>query len=97
MLAVDPVEDGLIDSFARPSGNVTGVAAPDTGIENFGKWVQLLKELVPGMFRVAYLESKGEALSGSKQSTDCSRAIARKFGLTMLLVEHAPLGTSTLQ
>ena len=96
MLAVDPVEDGLIDSFARPSGNVTGVA-PDTGIENFGKWVQLLKELVPGMFRVAYLESKGEALSGSKQSTDCSRAIARKFGLTMLLVEHAPLGTSTLQ
>ena len=50
MLGVNPVEEGLIHSLARPGGNVTGVT-PDAGLEAFGKWVELLKEII-GMYAV---------------------------------------------
>jgi putative ABC transport system substrate-binding protein len=49
----DPVESGLIESLARPGGNVTGVTnlARDLG----GKRLELLKEAVPKLTRVAVL------------------------------------------
>lgn len=90
MLGANPVEEGLIHSFAQPGGNVTGVT-PDTGIENFGKWVQLLKELLPRMSHIAYLESKADALSGSKQSAEAASTVSRELGVKFLLAEHAPL------
>jgi putative tryptophan/tyrosine transport system substrate-binding protein len=51
--AGDPVGSGLVASLARPGGNVTGTSlmAPDLG----GKRLQLLKELVPKLSRVAVL------------------------------------------
>ena len=50
-LNADPVETGLIASPARPGGNITGITemAPQLS----GKRLQLLKEIVPGLSRVA--------------------------------------------
>ncbi len=50
----DPVGSGLAESLARPGGNITGISV-DTGTEIFGKRLQLLREMVPNLKRVAYL------------------------------------------
>ena len=49
----DPVEAGLIESLARPGGNVTGIA--NLGVELNGKRLELLKEAVTKISRVAEL------------------------------------------
>ena len=49
----DPIGDGIVTSFARPGGNVTGF----TNIEGSmsGKWLELLREIAPRVNRVAFL------------------------------------------
>ena len=49
----DPVGAGLVASLARPGGNITGVSV--IGVELGGKQLELLKEAVPGIARVAVL------------------------------------------
>ena len=49
----DPVEAGVVTSFARPGGNLTGVAFVSS--ETAGKRLQFLKEAVPSLTRVAVL------------------------------------------
>jgi putative ABC transport system substrate-binding protein len=49
----DPVATGLVDSLARPGGNVTGVSSMTSGLA--AKWLQLLKETAPGVSRVLVL------------------------------------------
>jgi putative ABC transport system substrate-binding protein len=53
-LAADPVADGLAVSMSRPGGNFTGLTF-SVGYELAGKRVDLLKEVVPGVSRVAVL------------------------------------------
>jgi putative ABC transport system substrate-binding protein len=51
--AGDPVASGLVESISRPEGNVTGITnlVPSIG----GKWLELLKEAVPQLARVAFV------------------------------------------
>jgi putative ABC transport system substrate-binding protein len=56
--SVDPVGAGLVASVARPGGNVTGLTQ-DVGAEIWGKRLELLKEFVPKLSRVAVLVDPG--------------------------------------
>jgi len=49
----DPVSGGFVDSLARPGGNMTGFASMEYGMS--GKWLELLKQIAPGMTRAAVL------------------------------------------
>jgi ABC-type uncharacterized transport system substrate-binding protein len=53
VLVPDPVGAGYVDSLARPGGNTTGFVPFEYGIS--GKWLELLKEIAPGVTRVAVL------------------------------------------
>jgi len=53
VLVPDPVGAGFVDSLARPGGNVTGFTPFEFGIS--AKWLELLKEIAPGVKRVAVL------------------------------------------
>jgi len=50
---IDPVGAGMVASLARPGGNTTGFTVFEYGMS--GKWVELLKEIAPGVRRVAVL------------------------------------------
>ena len=79
--SADPVEHGLVASLAQPGGNVTGVTH-SPGPEISGKGIELLKEAVPTVSRVAVLwDSSGihEGLSLENQ-----KVVARKLGVTLL-------------
>jgi putative ABC transport system substrate-binding protein len=52
-IVVDPVGAGFVDSLARPGGNATGFSQFEYGIS--GKWLELLKEIAPGVTRVGVL------------------------------------------
>jgi putative tryptophan/tyrosine transport system substrate-binding protein len=49
----DPLDQGFVASLARPGGNITGFANIEFGM--VGKWLELLKELAPGVKRVALI------------------------------------------
>ena len=51
VLVADPVGQGFVQSLARPGGNITGFTSFDPAL--MGKWLQLLKEVAPGLTRVA--------------------------------------------
>ena len=68
--AVDPVGAGFVNSLARPGGNATGFLSFEFGLG--GKWVELLKQIAPGVTRVAVLRDpaipSGIGLFGVMQS-----------------------------
>jgi putative ABC transport system substrate-binding protein len=53
VLLVDPVGAGYVSSLARPGGNATGFLMFEYGLS--GKWLELLKQIAPGVRRVAVL------------------------------------------
>jgi putative tryptophan/tyrosine transport system substrate-binding protein len=57
--AVDPVGSGLVRSLARPGGNATGFVTFEYSIS--AKWLELLKEIAPGVTRVAVLRTAAAA------------------------------------
>jgi ABC-type uncharacterized transport system substrate-binding protein len=80
----DPVEAGFIDSLARPGGNVTGLTnlSPELG----GKRLELLKESVPKLARVAVLYDPALP-SNVVQVKEILPVAARALGLTLQLWE----------
>ena len=57
--AIDPVGSGDVASLARPGGNATGFLLYEYGIS--GKWLELLKQIAPGVARVAVLRDPATA------------------------------------
>jgi putative ABC transport system substrate-binding protein len=54
-LVTDPVSDGFVASLARPGGNITGFTIFEHSFA--GKWLEMLKEVVPSMTRVAVMQN----------------------------------------
>jgi ABC-type uncharacterized transport system substrate-binding protein len=52
-VGLDPVSGGFVESLARPGGNTTGFASMEYGMS--GKWLELLKQIAPGVTRAAVL------------------------------------------
>src|SRR2546430_8359644 len=73
----DPVGDGFVASLGRPGGNITGVTTLHRDLS--GKRLELLKDMVPGMARVAVLYNPVE-VSAVRQLRDTEEA-ARVLGL----------------
>jgi putative ABC transport system substrate-binding protein len=61
---VDPVSSGFVDSLARPGGNITGFALWEYSIG--GKWLELLKEIAPGMRRAAVIRDAALTAGGGQ-------------------------------
>lgn len=78
------VEDGLIESYSRPGGNVTGVATA-VGEHLSGKRIALLKQLAPRVSRVAFVSP-----SSVREFLPATTETLKSLGLTGLIV-HANL------
>jgi putative ABC transport system substrate-binding protein len=81
--STDPVGTGLVASLARPGGNVTGLSmsAPDLS----GKRLELLKEVVPPLSRVAFLWNPD--VRGAVLDYNQTEVAARSLGLQLQSVE----------
>jgi putative ABC transport system substrate-binding protein len=76
-LAVDPVASGLVESLARPGGNVTGFSAQS--VELAGKRIEILRELLPELRRLAIMFDAD--YSASVLEKDEVQSSARKLGI----------------
>jgi putative ABC transport system substrate-binding protein len=56
-VTADPVVVGLVTSVPHPGGNLTGVVV-DPGLEAWGKRLELLEEIVPGLSKVGFLATR---------------------------------------
>ena len=84
--ADNPVPRGLAASLGRPGGNLTGLLAI-SGPENAAKRLQLLKEAIPTLSRVAYLSTK---TVWEHPITRPIREAAASLGIELLHAEHKP-------
>jgi putative ABC transport system substrate-binding protein len=76
--AAGPVEDGFIASLARPGGNITGLSMTASP-ELLAKRLELLKEMVPKLSRVAVLQQAN--VPGRAASYDALKDAARKLNV----------------
>ena len=83
VLVADPVGLGVVQSLARPGGNITGFSSYDAPI--MGKWLQLLKEIAPRLTRVSVIFNAETASSYAQLSNRGIEAAAPSFGMTVTL------------
>jgi len=81
--AGDPVSTGLVVSLARPDGNVTGLSLQQTDLA--GKRLELLREVVPALRRLAILANAGNPVTLLDMRK--VEAAAGPLGLTVVTVE----------
>jgi putative ABC transport system substrate-binding protein len=81
--AGDPVGTGLVPSLARPGGNVTGLSNQSADIP--GKRLELLREVVPGLRRLAIMANIGSSIGVDER--DEVEAAAVKLGLETVKAE----------
>jgi putative ABC transport system substrate-binding protein len=80
---IDPVGAGFVDSLSQPRGNITGFTNFEYGLSV--KWLELLKEIAPGVARAAVLRDPSNPVAGGQLGA--IQAAAPSFG-----VEVTPLG-----
>jgi putative tryptophan/tyrosine transport system substrate-binding protein len=97
-VANDPVGSGLVESLARPGGNVTGLSlqAPDVA----GKRLELLREVIPGLRRLAVLANIGYP-AAMLEMNEVER-MTRTLDIQVILLEirrgeDIPAGFATLK
>jgi ABC-type uncharacterized transport system substrate-binding protein len=85
VIGVDPIQSGLVTSFARPDGNITGFAilAPELGT----KRLEILKEAVPGLKRVGVLWNS----TNPTNSTSQLAALAEAAGALGIEIQAVPV------
>jgi putative tryptophan/tyrosine transport system substrate-binding protein len=76
-----PVELGLVQSLAHPGGNMTGITA-EAALETPGKRLQILKEIIPDLKRVAVLGVVGEPIGA-----ETLEPAAHQLGLTLIPID----------
>jgi putative tryptophan/tyrosine transport system substrate-binding protein len=81
--AIDPVGAGLVESIARPGGNATGFTYLELGTS--GKWLELIKEMVPHVRRVAVIRDPSTS-PGSGQ-LGAIQAVAPSLGVEVRPVD----------
>src|SRR5262252_52219 len=79
-----PVQSGFVDSLAHPGGNVTGLSGMDA--ELGGKRLQLLREVIPNLARVAVLASSVSTDPFSRPFVDDMQAAATIAGIRLVPV-----------
>jgi len=87
VVSIDPVTTGIIESLARPGGNITGIVSLSRNLRKQG--LELLKETVPGISRVAILwNSEGRASATPIKDYEAA-ANSRRIQLQSLEVRGA--------
>jgi putative ABC transport system substrate-binding protein len=79
----DPDESGLVPNLARPGGNITGVA--NLGGPVAGKQLDLLKQVIPGLARVAVLNNPGNRSLISQLKG--AESAAKRLGLRLEVID----------
>jgi putative ABC transport system substrate-binding protein len=97
--AGDPIAEGLVTSLARPGGNVTGLSNVTTDL--IGKWLELLKQIVPGINLVAVLWKPDSMPEGAREvRLKEANVSAQALGVQLQFVEAlgpADLDTAFLE
>ena len=87
-LAADPVAAGLVDSLARPGGNVTGFMSFEIGFS--AKWLELLKEIAPGVKRAVVLRTLATAAGPGQFGV--IQAVAPSLGVELRPIDTGDAG-----
>jgi putative tryptophan/tyrosine transport system substrate-binding protein len=86
-MAVGPVGGGLVTSLARPGGNVTGVSSQSADLA--GKRLELLRELVPTLRRLAIIANVGYPAAADEMAE--VQAMAKGLGLDVVPIGNPQL------
>jgi len=85
-METDPVETGLIASYARPGGNVTGLFLDVPSLAT--KWIELIREAVPRLERIAFAWQP----STGRNQLDIALSAAKAMGIEAVVIEIEPSG-----
>jgi len=85
---IDPVGAGYVESLARPGGNLTGFSLFEYGLS--GKWLELLKEIAPGVTRVAVI--RDTAVGSGVGQYAIIQAVAPSLGVELRPIDMRDAG-----
>jgi putative tryptophan/tyrosine transport system substrate-binding protein len=89
----DPVGSGLVESLARPAGNITGFLLYEEGIT--GKWLAMLQEVVPNVSRVALILNP--RASTYVQHLPATQAMAASLNINLELIDNTAELASSIE
>ena len=83
VIVADPVSAGFVASLSRPGGNITGFTNVVTTLG--GKWLEILKEIVPGLKRAAMMFNPDTVPGGGAYFVDSFEAAARSLAVEPIM------------